>query len=519
MLATEKAKKEILGKILEGEIKTNRHLELAKTRISKKYALNKLFQNAEILAYARRKVKEKQKLKMLTRFLSIKPVRTGSGIASIAVMCLGECPGTCEYCPTVKNIPKSYTGVEPATLRAKRVVFDAHKQVTLRLKQLNTIGHPTDKCEVIIMGGTFLYMDKKYRVNFVKSIYDALNNKRAATLKASIKNNEQAKHRCVGLTVETRPDYCKPCHIKEILSFGCTRVELGVQSLYDNILKLVKRGHDVNETIRATQDLKNAGLKITYHMMLGLPGSSPRKDLAMFKRLFADERFQPDELKIYPTLVIPGSVLYDKWKAGKYKPLSIEKAVELLIKIKQNIPKYVRIKRVMRDIAEQKVVAGPKTTNLRQIVQRQMQERGIECKCIRCREVGHKKAEPENISLQQIKYKASGGREFFISFEDAKNDILVGFLRLRLAEKAMVRELHVYGQAVPIGDRTEKAYQHESYGRRLLAEAEEIARQRGYKELFITSGVGVREYYRRFGYRRKGYYMWKNLFNSQTIKY
>ena len=516
MMSTEKAKKEILDKILCGDIKNSKELELAKTRVAKKYSLNKLFQNAEILDYARRVVRNKQKLKTLTRFLSIKPVRTSSGIASIAVMCLGKCPGKCEYCPTVRGIPKSYTGVEPATLRARHAGFDARKQVKTRLKQLKTIGHPTDKCEIIIMGGTFLYMDKSYKMNFVKSIYEALNDKYEKTLAAAIKDNEHATHRCVGLTIETRPDYCKPKHIKEMLSFGCTRVELGVQSLYDDVLRRIKRGHDVSETIRATRDLKNAGLKVAYHMMLGLPGSSPRKDLAMFKRLFTDEQFQPDELKIYPTLVIPGSALYEKWKAGEYKPLTIKEASELLIKIKQIVPRYVRIKRVMRDIAEQKVVAGPKTTNLRQIVQHEMRKRGVQCKCIRCREVGHRKTKPENISLQQIKYKASDASEIFLSFEDTKNDILIGFLRLRLAEKAFVRELHVYGQLVPIGEKEEKAYQHESYGRRLLEKAEEKAQERGYDEIFITSGVGVREYYRRFGYEQKGYYMWKKLENSKT---
>ncbi|MCD6215789.1 MAG: tRNA uridine(34) 5-carboxymethylaminomethyl modification radical SAM/GNAT enzyme Elp3 [Candidatus Aenigmarchaeota archaeon] len=511
-----KAKKEIIDKILAKKITNKRELELEKIAISKKYNLNKLFQNAELIDFVNRNILNNNAVKNLSKFLQIKPVRTGSGVSVIAVMCKGYCPGSCIYCPTVDGIPKSYTGVEPATMRAKRVNFNPAKQIKNRLKQLEVTGHPTDKCELIVMGGTFLAMDKDYKKKFMKSCYDALNGKSSKNLEEAKKLNQKSEHRCVGLTFETRADFCKENHIKEMMNYGATRVELGVQTVYDDVLDFVNRGHKAKENIVATRNLKDNGLKVTYHIMLGLPLSDQQRDFKMVKKIFSSPDYKPDEIKIYPTLVIPGTKLYEMYKKGEYTPLSINEATELLIKIKQIVPRYVRIKRIMRDISEKKVVAGPKTTNLRQLTEYKMKKAGMRCSCIRCREYWHRiregiVPEKENIKLYKISYNASGSRELFLSYEDKKNDVLIGFLRLRLCSRAFVRELHVYGPLVKLGERDKDAVQHEKYGQKLLKIAEEISADKGYTRLLVTSGIGVRLYYKKFGYKLNGFYMVKNL--------
>ena len=488
-------------------------LERKKLRLSEQYNIGDVVRNSDILEYIGQNYPEDYEKARLT--LRTKPVRTGSGIANIAVMWTGECPGQCSYCPTVPGAPKSYTGVEPATLRAQRASFDPVAQIKNRLSQLKAIGHSTDKCELIIMGGTFLAASVEYQRSFVNSCYDALNGFASASLEDAQKVNETAENRCVGLTVETRPDYCTDSDIAHLLSYGCTRVELGVQSLYDDVLRAVNRGHAVSETIAATKRLKDAGLKVCYHIMLGLPGSTTEMDIEMFRSLFNNPDFQPDELKIYPTLVIPGTQLHQQWLVGEYKPLTTEKAARMLVEIKQLVPEYVRIKRIMRDISEKRVDAGASTTNLRQLVHYKMQDERKQCRCIRCREVWqHMKSGelPENIELLTREYEASGGRELFISYEDAGKGILVAFLRLRLiGRKAFVRELHVYGPMVSIGNAPEKEYQHRAYGRMLLQKVEDIAKSSGATELRITSGVGVRDYYRRLGYNLEEHYMIKSL--------
>ncbi len=514
----ENAIKEIIEKIRVGNISKSK-LEILKTKISKKYNLNRIIKNAEIYEFSG----EDESLKDI---LSIKPVRTQSGISAIALMTKPyQCPGQCIYCPTAVGAPKSYTGVEPAALRAKMNNFDPKKQIESRLRQFEIIGHPNEKCEIIIMGGTFLAMPSHYKEWFVKSIYDSLNGKISSTLEEAKKTNETAKHRCIGLTIETRPDYSREEHIREMLRYGTTRVELGVQSTDDEILKLVKRGHDVHESIRATQLAKDSALKVCYHMMPGLTGLYGEIDLKKefndFKKIFDSEDFRPDLLKIYPTLVIPGTELYEMWKRGEYKPLSLEETVELLIKIKSIIPKWVRIQRIQRDISSKKIVAGPIMTNLRQYIHEIMDKRGLKCNCIRCREIGRHPSdfekEPE---LNVIKYNASGGTEYFISYET--ENAIWGHVRLRIPNKpfieelnkktGLIRELHVYGQQIPIGKKgLGNTAQHHGFGKRLMKKAEEIAKDSGMESIAVISGVGVREYYRKLGYKLKGPYMCKEV--------
>jgi len=457
----------------------------------------------------------------LRKFLVTKPTRTISGVATIALMTKpAGCVGRCTYCPTSDIAPKSYTGYEPSTMRARRNNFDSFKIVQNRLQQLTNVGHSTDKCEVIIQGGTFTWMPWDYQYTFVKRAFDAFNGVDAQDLAEAQLINENAAHRVVALIIETRPDWAQQEHIEKMLQLGCTRVELGLQSTYDDVLEKIKRGHDLNEAKRAIRDLKNAGFKVDLHMMLGLPGSTKEKDIEMFKTLFENEDLRPDGLKIYPCGVIKGSELYKDWLEGKYQPINDQYIVDVLTEVKAKyIPKYVRIKRIMRDIPSTHVEAGYKYLNLREFVQKRLAEKGEKCRCIRCREVGHKflkqNISPENLQITTTEYNASGGKEFFISVEDVKHDILVGFARLRITEdKAFLRELHIFGQELPLEDSPDIkliAVQHKGFGKKLLATAEEIAKQHNKQELLVLSGVGVKEYYKKLGYEKKDYYMYKSL--------
>jgi elongator complex protein 3 len=472
--------------------------------------------NSEILAATTSK--EALKLK---KFLITKPTRTLSGVATVALMTKpAGCPGKCTYCPTTADVPKSYTGFEPSTMRARRNEFDSYKTVKNRLKQLKSVGHATDKCEVIIQGGTFTWLPWSYQKEFVKRAYDAFNDKNAKDLTHAKKLNEKAKHRVVSLIIETRPDYCEKKHIQQLLELGATRVELGLQSVYDEVLKKVRRGHSVETAKKAIRDLKNAGFKVDLHIMIGLPGSDKKSDINMFKILFDDTDLRPDGLKIYPCAVIMGSQLYKDWKAGKYKPINDKYIIDVLSDVKARyIPTYVRIKRIMRDIPSNYIAAGYTFPNLREFIHKKMAEKGQKCRCIRCREIGHKFLEqnisPKNIQLTVNRYEASEGEEFFISAEDVKNDILIGFCRLRIAEgKAFIRELHVYGQEIPLENPANTIMitaQHKGFGKKLLETAEKIAKHHKLKELLVLSGVGVKEYYRKLGYKDKDYYVAKKL--------
>lgn len=462
------------------------------------------------------------------RLLMVKPAKTASGVAIIAVMPKPyECPhGKCVYCPggIEFNTPLSYTGSEPATRAAQKFSYDPYEQVKSKMEQLQARGHDTGKSEIVLVGGTFPFMPADYQRGFAKSCYDALNGSRSSNLQEAIAANETAGNRCVGFTVETKPDYCKEPHIDLMLELGVTRVEIGVQSLRNNVYKLVNRGHDLDDVVDAFRIARDAGYKIVAHMMPGLPGSSPEKDIEDFRRLFEDEAFRPDMLKVYPTLVLEHTGLYKLHETGKYHAYSDNDLVNVVVEAKKMVPPWVRIMRVQREIESKDIIAGPKSGNLRQIVLQKLKEQGHRCRCIRCRETGLQKRYPsvDEVELRRTDYRASGGQEVFLSYESRDGDTILGFLRLRKIEKshrselagsAIVRELHVYGQAVGVGRKESgDSYQHRGYGAKLLKEAERIAKDElGVKKIAVISAVGTRQYYRKSGYAQDGPYVSKVL--------
>ena len=457
-----------------------------------------------------------------------RPSRTISGVTIVAVMTRPfPCPhGKCIYCPGGPefNTPQSYIGDEPALMRARRVNYDPYEQVHVRLKQYEFLGHRPSKVEVIVMGGTFTALPSEYQEWFVVSVLEAFNRYplpkpgKLPTLEEAQLRNEVAKIRVVGMTFETRPDWAREKHANQMLRLGGTRVELGIQSIYDDVLVRIERGHSVRDAIEATRILKDSGFKVAYHIMPGLPGSDIDKDLEMIKTIFNDPNYRPDMLKIYPVVVVKGTKLYNMWKTGKYKPLTDEEAIELISEMYRYIPKWVRIMRIQRDIPATIIEAGPRKGNLRELVEKRAIEKGIRIKEIRYREVGlalwKRGIMPSKIDIFVERYEASEGIEIFISAEDPINDLIIGFLRLRIpSEKAhraeidsrtaIIRELHVYGPQVPVGERPIFEWQHQGWGSKLLMKAEEIATTEfDVHKILILSGIGVREYYRKFGYIR-----------------
>ncbi len=515
MGSRDKAIADIVRKLLSGRT----DLDTLKRETGREYHIQSVVKNTEILE-AIPKARLTKKLQLMLRK---KPTRTLSGITSIAVMIRpeGSCARECVYCPFTGKAAKSYTGEEPAALRARQFGFDPYEQVRNRIVQLTEMGHPTAKCELILMGGTFLEMNPRYKRSFVKGIYDALNGRRETTLAAAIRRNEKARHRAVGFTFETRPDVCTRGHIDEILSYGATRVELGVQHPDDSIYSTINRGHAVRHVSDATKNLKDSAFKVLYHIMPGLPGSGKRKDIAMVKKLFQDGRFQPDMLKIYPTLVIPGTGLARMVEQKRFRPYSSEKAADVIAGMFRHIPPYVRVMRIQRDIPAGLIGKGVKKSNLRQLVDERLEKDGIKSMEIRSREVGLSRKEPDlsGFSVHRMSYKASGGEEHFISYENEER-LLAGFIRLRLPGKshrkeitdktALIRELHVYGRETPIEKKGE--VQHKGLGATLLNEAEKMASEEyDKKRMIVISGVGVREYYRRRGYRLLGPYVAKAI--------
>ncbi len=503
--------RELALSLLKLENPTRDKVELIKLKWSGKYH-SKIPLNSSILDSVSSKNREK-----LIAMLRTKPTRTLSGVSTIAIMTAPfACPGKCTYCPASKIAAKSYTGFEPSAMRARLNDYDSYKIVKNRLAQLQAVGHSTAKNEVIIQGGTFTALPWKYQYDFVKRAFDAFNGKDAKTLEEAQQLNESAENRVISLVIETRPDFCRQEEIQKMLQLGATRVELGLQSVYDNVLQKIKRGHDLQECKRAIRELKDAGFKVDLHIMLGLPGSTKKKDIEMFRILFDDENLRPDGLKIYPCAVVKGSQLYKDWKAGKFKPRNNKYILEVLKEVKTKyIPPYVRIKRIMRDIPGNLVEAGYKSLNLRQMLANEFKEQGLRCRCIRCREIGHKYNEGKplrSIQLKTLAYEASNGEEYFISYEDTEQDILLGFARLRITNnKAFLRELHVYGESVPLEKSIKSASQHKGLGKKLLTEVEILTIKSGRNELFVLSGAGVRDYYGKLGYKRKGYYMVKSL--------
>jgi elongator complex protein 3 len=460
-----------------------------------------------------------------------KPSKTLAGVTPIAVMAKPQkCKhGTCLYCPSL-NVPQSYTPKSPPVLRAERLKYDAKKQVESRLKAYKLMHHPTDKIELIIMGGNFLDYSKKYKESFIKLCFDGLNKRKSKNLEQAKKKNEKATHRCVALCIESRPDTISKNKnsIKELSNYGCTRVELGVQCLDDNIYRKINRKHTIKEAIDATKLLKEAGFKVFYHMMLGLPYSNARKDINMFKKLFSDENFKPDGLKIYPCQVIKGAKLEKIFKNKKYKPYTENKIKEMIIKIFQIIPNYCRVMRIMREIPPEFLVAGTTRIDLRKDIEVEIIKRNLKKKIkeIRFREIGfalRDKAKKQKINkklkLKITSYKASGGKEYFLEFVN-KDNILFGLCRLRINQEinkdktAIIRELHVYGKSLEIGKsgRSKEITQHKGLGKKLMHEAEKIAKKENCKEILVISGIGAREYYKRkLGYSLKDSYMSKAL--------
>jgi len=463
-----------------------------------------------------------------------KRVRTISGVTILSVMTKPlPCPGQCVYCPGGFDkpipTPKSYMPKSPTVLRALRKNYDSRGQIQGRIEALDLNGHIAEKNEVIVMGGTFMASPPQYRLDFVKGIYDGLNLIESKTLEEAKKINEATKHRCVGLCIETRPDWCSPDQIQEMLGFGTTRIELGVQIPDDENYELTKRGHTVQDVINSTRLLKDAGFKIYYHYMCNLPGSNPEKDAQMFKELVSNPDFRPDGFKLYPCVVIEDTELEGMMKEGKYTPYTTEQVVDILAKIKPMVPRWARIQRVMRDLPAEYIVGGTKFSHLRDAAQEKLKRLGLKCECIRCREAGYallkgKKIEEKNIVLNRVDYTASGGKEIFLSFDDKENDVVVGLLRLRIPGQtfrkeitptsSIVRELHVFGVEKSLQEKGVwlDTFQHRGFGKKLMAEAERITKEEfGFDKVVVISGVGVREYYRKLGYRLEGEYMVKMI--------
>jgi elongator complex protein 3 len=496
---------------------------------SSKYNLSKIPKFYDILKYL-------PPDSNIRKTMMVKPIKTASGVLVITVMAKPyDCPhGKCIYCPGGKelNIPLSYTGKEPVTRLAQKVNFDPRYQIITKLEQERSRGHNISKVELVIVGGTFPFMPEDYQRNFIKECFDALNNIKSNTLQEAQKLNELNNIRCVGFTVETKPDYCKEKHIDLMLELGITRVEIGVQTLSEKVYKNINRGHTIQDVYDSFQIAKDSGYKIVAHMMPGLPGSNPEKDLEDFKRLFEDTRLKPDMLKIYPTLLLRDTGLAKLYEKGIYKPYPDEVFTDLLLQIKKIVPPWVRIMRIQREIESEDILYGYKSSNIRQILQQKLTEQGLQCNCIRCREVGIKKLtnyENIKISTKRIDYASSNGKEIFLSLEDDENNILFGFLRLRklarpyrteLREKngspsAIVRELHVFGQLVDIGRNNNfliSSSQHKGYGSKLLEIAENIVKNEfGFNTISIISAIGTRQYYKKFGYLLNGPYVSKEL--------
>jgi elongator complex protein 3 len=468
--------------------------------------------------------------------LMVRPAKTASGIAVITVMPKPfGCPqGRCIYCPggIEFNTPLSYIGTEPSTRSAQKFSYDPYRQVQSMLFQLHARGHDTGKVELVIVGGTFPFMPVEYQKDFSKSCFDALNEiKPSASLEEAIISNETAKNRCVGFTVETKPDYCKQQQIDLMLELGVTRIEIGVQSLRDEVYKAVNRGHTIKDVVESFQIGRDAGYKIVAHMMPGLPNSSPEKDIEDFQRLFQDSKFKPDMLKIYPTLVVKHTGLYKLYMQGKYHPYSDNDLMDVLFAVKKIVPPWMRIMRIQREIEPRDIIAGSKNGNLRQMVLKKMHKMGLRCKCIRCREAGLQRRylSDQEIKMNRMDYLASNGLEVFLSFESIDKLTILGFLRLRKVMDscrkelrdydsdcpcaAIVRELHVYGQMLNVGkDGDKESSQHKGYGLQLMQEAERIAKEEfGVHKLSVISAVGTREYYKKLGYVKNGPYVSKML--------
>lgn len=462
-------------------------------------------------------------------------VRSLSGIVPLSLFTDGTgCPFNCVYCPNEPGVPKSYFSDEPAVMRAMRHHFDPYEQTLNRLIMFILSGHPIDKVEIIIKGGTFSFYPEEYRTRFVQRIFDACNtdvigliqkgdasDPHSVSIDAAQKMNESASSRVVGINIETRPDFINRTELIFLRGLGVTHVEIGVQMPDDAIYRLIQRGHTVRQVIGATALLKDAGFKVGYHLMPNLPGSTPENDQKHMRSVFESDAFKPDHLKLYPTTVTSHTVLNEWYRTGTYIPYSLDDLLRVIIEFKTHtVPPWVRIGRLTRDITTNTMTNRQFAPNLREIIQHEMKNLGVSCQCIRCREI--KDSKPViPVRLKKISYRASMGKEFFIEFTDAENHSL-GFLRLRmpatisnplpgLESSAIIRELHVYGKAVPIGKHGTDTIQHMNYGKELLEEAERMAREEGFSRIAVIAGIGTRDYYRRHGYALMNTYMVKKI--------
>ena len=509
---------DILRRIDTGEIKTREDLQRQKVQLSKTYGLDHVPSNSEILnsGYAN---------KNSVNLLRLKPTRTISGVAVVAAMTSPEiCPhGRCIFCPggMENNSPQAYTGYEPSALRGRMNNYDPFSITFGRLKQLETIGHDTSKVDLIVMGGTFTARPIEYQQAFIKGCLDGMNGRISESIDDSISINEKAARRCVGLTVETKPDWFLEKQIDLALDYGTTKVELGVQNLNEKILRMNNRGHGIREIVRSTQLSKDAALKIVYHVMPGMYGSSISDDKKSFDRMITCEAYKPDMLKIYPTLVVKGTSLYRLWKSGKYEPMDTEEAVDTIAYFLSRMPPWIRVQRMQRDIPVQFIEAGVKRSDIRNLIDLRLKEMGLVTNEIRSREVGSIFNENINLDMKRADYNASQGKEVFLSYETDEGYI-AGFIRLRkpsrkahrndISDSGLVREIKVFGQAVPVGSNSEGKWQHRGIGRDLLSEAERITRDEfRLDRINVISGIGVREYFKKLGYSRNGPYMSKNL--------
>ncbi|MWG36759.1 tRNA uridine(34) 5-carboxymethylaminomethyl modification radical SAM/GNAT enzyme Elp3 [Halomarina oriensis] len=540
--AFEQACEALVQRILDGEVERD-DVESEKLSVCSEFSAPKVPKNSEILDHAGPEHRAD-----LEPVLRRKPVRTASGVSPIAVMTSPHmCPhGKCLYCPggpaSEFDSSQSYTGHEPAAARGVQNDYDPYGMVTLRLEQLREIGHPVDKAELIVMGGTMTARSHDYQEHFVKRCLEAMNDYDVEKepepaqdesfaqdpadyefryLEDVIAENETADVRNIGTTFETKPDWCDPEQIDRMLALGGTKVEVGVQTTYERINREMHRGHGIQASVDANRRLRDAGFKVGFHMMPGQPGMTKEMCLQDFRELFESTDWRPDYLKIYPTLVVRGTRTYDMWRRDEYDPLTNEEAAELVAEIKSMIPKYTRLQRVQRDIPADFIDAGVWKSNLRQLARKRMDEHGWTCDCIRCREVGMNDESPESVELDTLTYEVCGGTEQFISYEDPEKDLLVGFCRLRfpndpvrreLENAAIVRELHVYGNEVGVGLDSDDDFQHKGFGKRLLGEAERRARDAGFDKLAVISGIGVRQYYReKLGYYQDGPYVSTSL--------
>ncbi|KTG27208.1 radical SAM protein [Haloferax profundi] len=540
--AFERTCEALVERILAGEVDRD-DLESAKLDACSEHSSPKVPKNTEILQYAPKDRREEVK-----EVVRRKPVRTASGVSPVAIMTSPHmCPhGKCLYCPggpaSEFSSSQSYTGHEPAAARGVQNDYDPYGQVTLRLEQLRHIGHPVDKVELILMGGTMTARSHDYQEWFVKRALEAMNDYDLSKEPAPAENesfkpdpedvefkyledviaeNETADIRNIGTTFETKPDWCDPEQIDRMLDLGATKVEVGVQTTYERINREMHRGHGVQASIDANRRLRDSAFKVGFHMMPGQPGMTKEMCLEDFRQLFENSDWRPDYLKIYPTLIVRDTITYDMWRRGEYEPLNNEEAADIVAEVMGMIPKYTRLQRVQRDIPADFIDAGVWKSNLRQLASQRAEEKGIVPRDIRAREVGMNEADPDldRVELDVMTYEVAGGTEHFISFEDPVEDLLIGFCRLRfpgnpvrkeLQNAALVRELHVYGSEAGIG--ADGDWQHKGYGRKLLAHAEERSRDAGYDKISVISGIGVRQYYKeKLGYYQDGPYVSKRL--------